>query len=134
MSTTTTVRPFAVSADGNSSIRRGQGYMPKEVEKFVAAIEAFRQLDPEMPAQTIMTFLTVAHNPGITLTRLAEHLGLALSSTSRNVYSLSRLKVGTTPGHDLLAYDTNPMNRREKIVNLTPKGERFYSQLQRLLK
>jgi DNA-binding MarR family transcriptional regulator len=107
--------------------------MPNAADRFISALEAFRQLDPEMPAQTVLTFLTVATNPGIGMSKLAEKLGIAMSSTSRNVFVLSRFKQGQTPGHDLISSEMDPDNRRAKILTLTPKGERFYAHLQRIM-
>src|SRR4051812_48761823 len=94
----------------------------KGLGRLQEAIEVLRKLDPEMPAQTAVTFLIVAQEPGIGMAELAERLGIAQSSTSRNVAYLSRWRAYEKPGHNLVEASENPQDRRAKVVDLTPKG------------
>lgn len=68
--------------------------------------------------------LIVALEPGITMKRMAEKLGLSQSSTSRNVSALSKTHRYGKPGYDLITAKEDPTERRRKIVTLTAKGER----------
>ena len=103
------------------------------LDGLAAAIEAFRELDQEMPAQTILTFLLVAQNPGIKVGELVERLGIAQSSTSRNVAYLSKWRAFEEEGHDLIEAVEDPRDRRTKTVNLTAKGKRLAEKLARVI-
>lgn len=89
------------------------------------AIEDFRGIDPEMPAQGVALFLYSAIYPGCTMTDLQKSLGMTQSSCSRNVSALSDWHRLDKPGHGLLAATPDPMERRRKIVRLTEKGEQL---------
>ena len=103
------------------------------LEGLAAAIEVFRKLDAEMPAQTMLTFLLVARNPGINVGKLVERLGIAQSSTSRNVAYLSKWRAYLEEGHDLIEAVEDPRDRRTKTVDLTAKGRRLAEKLARTL-
>lgn len=91
----------------------------------VAVIEEFRKLNPEMQAQTLLTFCAVASREGEVSMKDVEHLtGMTTSSTSRNVAALGALHRKGQPGMDLVLAFENPMNRRMKLLKLTPKGRR----------
>jgi DNA-binding MarR family transcriptional regulator len=60
---------------------------------------------------------------------LAQTTGLASSSISRNVAALSDTHRGGQPGHNLLHAYEDPTNRRTKLVEVTPKGQRVYASL-----
>lgn len=107
-----------------------------ELSRCLAQIELFRALNAEFPSQQIATFFIVALNPGITLEKLGQELGMAQSSTSRNVAALSDFFLSAQgdrrPGYGLLEKRENPQNTKEKIVQLTSKGERLAEALRRI--
>ena len=65
------------------------------------------------PLNSIIVF-TVACHPGISMSDLADQLGIAKSQLSRNVLSLEKL--------DLLKRQHNPDNRRLVNVYANPEG------------
>lgn len=93
------------------------------------AIEDFRAVDPEIPAQGVALFLYSAIYPGCTMTDLQKHLGMTQSSCSRNVSALSEWHRLEKPGLGLVAATPDPMERRRKIVRLTEKGEQLAASL-----
>lgn len=97
----------------------------KALAKVVKCLEEFRKIDPQMPPQTAQVFLWVCIQDGITMKDLAERVGISQSSTSRNVAALSKEHRYGKPGYDLVAATEDPMERRRKIVKLTPKGRRI---------
>lgn len=107
--------------------------MSAKLDNLLEVMELIRRHDPEMPAQTLSTLLLVAGNPGISMQKLAETLNIASSSTSRNVSALSKWKAFQKPGLDLVEAIDNPQNRREKLVSLTPKGERLVAAIKELV-
>ncbi|MGQ9364879.1 MarR family transcriptional regulator [Azospirillum sp. ST 5-10] len=98
---------------------------PDAVTTIVRVLEAFRTLDPDLPIQYALSFLTIAQNEGISVGELAERLGIAQSSASRNVAALSRWHSFGKAGLDLVQSQEDPRERRRKIVSLTDKGRAF---------
>nr|WP_029766628.1 winged helix DNA-binding protein [Pseudomonas sp. P818] len=89
------------------------------------AIKEFREIDPEMPAQSIALFLYSAIYPGCTMMDLQKNLAMTQASCSRNVAALSEWHRLEKPGHGLIVATPDPMERRRKIVRLTEKGEQL---------
>lgn len=87
-------------------------------------MDEIRKIDSEMPTQMAHCLVLVALEPGITMKRMSEKLGLSQSSTSRNIAALGKQHRYGKPGYDLLAAKEDPVERRRKIVTLTAKGER----------
>lgn len=103
--------------------------------KLRGCLEVFRQLDPEMQAQTMITFLLVAMaDPDpMPMADLARAAGLAQSSVSRNVSSLGAWSRHKRPGLKLLESTEDLMDRRRKVVSLTPSGRRLKETLESLI-
>jgi len=95
------------------------------------ALDEFRKLDPVMPAQTMAHFLAVADRAPeeISMGELAEAIGLSQSSTSRNIAYLGKTWKPGVAGLDLVEAFEDPMERRRKLVRLTPKGKRVAESL-----
>jgi DNA-binding MarR family transcriptional regulator len=93
-----------------------------EIGTAVRLLEAFRRLDPDLPIQYALSFLTIAENEGLSMRDLSERLGIAQSSASRNVAALSQWHSFGKPGHDLVEAREDPRERRRKIITLTTKG------------
>ncbi|HYC03390.1 MAG TPA: winged helix DNA-binding protein [Azospirillaceae bacterium] len=93
-----------------------------ELNPLVRVLEEFRTLDPDLPIQYALSFLTIAQNEGMSIRDLSERLGIAQSSASRNVAALSKWHSFGKAGHDLVEAVEDPRERRRKIVTLTPRG------------
>ncbi|MBK3773651.1 MarR family winged helix-turn-helix transcriptional regulator [Azospirillum aestuarii] len=107
---------------------------PDEVTTVVHVLEAFRKLDPDLPIQYALSFMTIARNEGISIGELAERLGIAQSSASRNVAALSRWHSFGKAGLDLVQAQEDPRERRRKIVTLTDTGRAFLEELRAIVK
>ena len=94
-------------------------------------VETFRTIDPEIQAQAISTLLVVAlaDPEPITMRDIGIRTGTAQSSVSRNVAMLGKIHRKGQSGHGLVDSYEDPMNRRVKLVKLTPKGTRFIQTL-----
>ena len=92
--------------------------------EFNRILSLFQLIDPEMPIQMTKTFIQVAlaHPEPALMSEMADVLGLAQSSVSRNVAALSNWNRHRAVGHDLVTARENPMDRRQKLVTLTVKG------------
>lgn len=97
-------------------------------------LEAFRKLDPDLPIQYALSFMTIAQSDGISVGELAERLGIAQSSASRNVAALSRWHSFGKAGLNLVQAQEDPRERRRKLVTLTDQGHAFLAELNAIIK
>ena len=67
------------------------GVRHDEIFTLMHVLEEFRKLDPDLPIQYALSFLTLAQNEGMSMRELAERLGIAQSSASRNVAALEQM-------------------------------------------
>jgi DNA-binding MarR family transcriptional regulator len=90
-------------------------------------LDVFRALDPEMPSQTISTFIAIAerHPQGATMDDLIREVGQAQSSASRNVAALGAMTRQGRRGLELVYQREDPMDARRRWMFLTPAGERL---------
>ena len=107
--------------------------MSKCIEKGVRLLAAFRGLDPEIPATVAAVFMTVAAQEGMTMKELADELGISQASCSRNVAYLSKVHRLHKPGLDLMVATEDPLERRRKVLKLSPKGKRFLEKVEKIL-
>lgn len=124
-----------VSPDATASERVLPGGPASErdgIDMLIRVLEALRKLDPDMPIQYALSFLTLAQNEGMSMGELSARLGIAQSSASRNVAALSRWHSFGKPGHDLVVAEEDPRERRRKLVRLTEKGHALIEELRAL--
>jgi DNA-binding MarR family transcriptional regulator len=104
-----------------------------EIATVIRVLEEFRRYDPDMPIQYALSFLTIAQHEGLSMGDLAQRLGIAQSSASRNIAALSRWHSFGKDGHDLVEALEDPRERRRKIVSLTSRGHRLIAALRALV-
>lgn len=99
--------------------------------KLSQAVETFRLLYQDITANQILVYLTVAlHHPdSIAMSDIGKALSLPQSSLSRIVASLSKYNRHHEEGLNLVLAYENPMERRAKLVQLTPSGVVLLRQL-----
>lgn len=88
-------------------------------------LNKIRQLSPDMPVSQVLCLLTVARKSpdGLSISDLAKSLGLTLPTCSRYVAELGKHGIRGRDGLELLDARENPLSRREKLVQLSKKGE-----------
>ena len=105
----------------------------KHMQTVMGLIEEFRKLHPEFPPQMMLTFLWVAHKPGITLRELTQHVGTSQSSMNKVVLQLAQEGSHGREGYNLVRTEFDPSDAKRKIVFLAPKGKRVLYSLTRLM-
>jgi len=96
-------------------------------ETLINAMKKVRELDDEMPAQTLLTLLVVYRRDGsITQFDLRSELGVASSTAARISGRLGPWeKFPAKPGLGLIHSEQDPHDRRFRILSLTAKGRSF---------
>lgn len=87
----------------------------------------------DMTLQQAMAFLYVAAHPGCTQREIFRALDTSDSAASRNLALLSEFGNRNTPGLELVVMRVNPLDRRERRVELTSKGKRLFADMLREL-
>jgi DNA-binding MarR family transcriptional regulator len=105
----------------------------RALSQALGIVEEFRKLSPEIPSQTIATFLYIAVHDPCPMKELVDGLGVAQSTVSRNVAMLDRINRHHEPGLDLVRASEDPNERRRKVVRLTPRGRQLRDRINRIL-
>lgn len=95
---------------------------------FLDILNLMRTLDPEFPLQYAICLSEIALEEGMSLTQLSQRTGLALSTVSRIVGSLSQYRQNGAP-YGLVEIRTSPQERRRKELMLSDKGRAFMAEL-----
>lgn len=92
----------------------------------------FRDLNNEIQAQTIQTFLYIAMSEKreIPMGELGDALGLSQASVSRNISFFAKVNRHGSKGANLLGSREDPQERRRKLVHLTSRGTQFFAELE----
>ena len=114
--------------------------MPKSEEdkstirRLYKVVDAMRKVDSTLPMQTFAAFLVVALDEGMNVSQIGERVGIAQSSASRNVATLSDWDYTKKTGLKLVEYRTDPMNLSTKTVHLSNKGGKLVDDILTALK
>ena len=101
--------------------------------KLAQAIEHFRTLDKEIPAQVIATFLYVASHDDCLKGDLEKALTFSTASGSRNTDWLSEFHRLNKAGLGLIVKSRDQTNRRRQVLKLSPKGRILVQHLKTIL-
>jgi DNA-binding MarR family transcriptional regulator len=109
--------------------------MPNEVNRLLNVLEIIRNIDAELPIQTVNAFLLIANEPGITAKQIAARLRTTGASATRNVQRLSKRNAKDNPkGLNLVTAKVNTKDSRQKLLSLSPRGQKVLTDLQRGLR
>ena len=104
-----------------------------QMAKLAQAIEHFRTLDKEIPAQVIATFLYVASHDDCLKGDLEKALTFSTASGSRNTDWLSEFHRLNKAGLGLIVKYRDQTNRRRHVLKLSPKGRILVQHLKTIL-
>ena len=93
----------------------------QECLKFIRGIV---RIESEMPLQQLHCLLVIAQvEDGLSLTEIAQQVGIGLATASRYVSALGKQNRHREEGLLLVESFEDPMERRKKIIRLTSKGK-----------
>lgn len=104
--------------------------MGRAIHDCLRLLSEVQKIDPEMPLQQLMCLLVIAEsNEGMSLTEVANKVGVGLATASRYVGSLGKINRRREEGLKFIEAYEDPMERRKKIIRLTPKGKAIVKQI-----
>jgi DNA-binding MarR family transcriptional regulator len=105
--------------------------------RLMAAVQEMREVtnNPELQAQTMMTFLFVAsrHPNEVAYREVEQSLNLQQTSVSRNFAYLAKGNARGHGGYELVRVEADPMYRKRLLAKLTPKGLKLAEKLQHMI-
>lgn len=105
-------QPKLLSADQTAVLKRTD-----------EALKPFRSLRETMPLQYVTAFLLVATDPDQNVTAYATRAGTSQSLMTRHLADLGHVNRYHEEGFGLVEAYEDIMDRRNKLIRLTPKGK-----------
>ena len=102
------------------------------VHTFLDLMRLLQKTDGEFPLQYALCLAEISLNEGMSLTALAEKVGLSLSTISRIVGSLSDFRQNGQP-YGLVEIRVSAQERRRKELYLTQKGRSLMQKISKIL-
>lgn len=101
-------------------------------------LRALASIDPTMQISTAQVLLYISHHQdkegGLSTGELRAALGMTPATASRNSYYWAD---GTPAmpgsGYGMVTIHVDPMDRRRRVLRLTPKGKNFIDTLEQLV-
>jgi DNA-binding MarR family transcriptional regulator len=93
--------------------------------RLTRAMRRLRDLHQDMTLLQAMFFLAVAANPGAPQRRIYELLDTNDSNAARTIAILSDIGGRRSAPLDLIKVAIDPLDRRQRLLELTPKGRRL---------
>lgn len=102
--------------------------MPSLFES-LALLDRLRALDADMPMAQAYALLLIARDEGLSLKELSTRAHVGMASASRYVAAFSQPVAPGKKGMGLVIAKEDPLERRKKIITLTPKGKATISKI-----
>jgi DNA-binding MarR family transcriptional regulator len=99
--------------------------------QLLSALMRLQKLHSDMTVLQARAFFAVAAAPGSPQRMMLKSLASTDSAVSRAmaVLSCARAKEGRAGGLGLVEYDENPLDRREKLMWLSRKGQHLFEEI-----
>lgn len=104
------------------------------IRQTLTTLEPFFRIRGTMTARSIQSFLLVAEKEELSVSEYAKRADMPVTTMSRNLIDMTERDSRYDEGAGLIEGRDNPMNRREKIYNLTPKGRALLASITRGMK
>lgn len=109
--------------------------MKPHVLQLTLLVNKIREVDPEMPAQTLAFILAAYAGDGdVTQNTVGDRLGLSSSAMARIAARTGEWeKYPSVPGLKFVTSEPDPYDRRFRKLAMTEKGKRFVEDLLKTL-
>jgi DNA-binding MarR family transcriptional regulator len=97
------------------------------------ALKPFREYRKPMPLQYVTVFLLVASDENQNFSTYATRQGTSQSLMSRHIADLGKVNRYHKPGFGLVETYDDLMDRRNKLVRLTPRGRHIVLEMSKAL-
>lgn len=104
------------------------------LKSFHSALEPFREVRGTMPLQYVITFLLVAQDEHQNVSEYAKRAGTSQSLMTRHLSDLGDTNRYHEEGMGLVEGYDDIMDRRNRLIRLTPKGKTLVWRLTEALK
>lgn len=94
----------------------------KAVDQLLDVLERARKEAPDLPLQQLQVLLVVASAEGATMIQVQERCSLTDGAGYRNIHALENNYRPDKEGRGWICFQTNPKDKRERLVYLTDKG------------
>lgn len=96
-----------------------------KLDECLKCISELRNVDSEMPLPQVhcLFILAKAGEEGMSLTELANKAEIAMATASRYIGNMGKINRFREEGFQLVEAFEDPLERRRKIIRLTPKGK-----------
>lgn len=100
------------------------------LREYLKFVERVAEIEAEMPLKQLQCLLLISEaEEGTSLTDLASKASIGLATASRYVAALGKQNRHREEGLLLVEAFEDPMERRRKIIRLTPKGRATINKL-----
>jgi DNA-binding MarR family transcriptional regulator len=101
-----------------------------KLDEFLECLKKVQQIHSEMPIQQLMCLLVIARKPeGLSLTEVAQMTNISLTTASRYIAALGKQNRKREEGLNFVESYEDPMERRKKIIRLSPRGRATINKL-----
>lgn len=97
--------------------------------EFLAALDLFSDLEPNMPVSMLRVFVYVAMHEGYGSIKIAQDLGLQSGPASRYLGDWGPFDRYRKPSHSMIEGKATVEDRRARLQYLTHKGRAFLRRL-----
>lgn len=91
--------------------------------RFLNAVQALREVDPNMTMTQLVTLLTVARDEGLSVAEIQRNAKLTRTTSSRIVRTLAGENEESTKGYCWLEMRTDPVDPRRRQVHVNEDGK-----------
>lgn len=99
------------------------------LDTLAGIVESIRDIDPEMPAQTLAGLLFIARKPGCSVQDMQEYLQVGSGTGTRIACRLGEWERYEVPGLKLVRAERDPKDRRKVMLWLTAQGQKAVKKL-----
>jgi DNA-binding MarR family transcriptional regulator len=92
-------------------------------DRFIKVLQLFREYENDIPVGTILCFLKLMDEPGLTVSQVTDRLDMSKQSASRNMRNLTHRARPGKAGIDVARVQPDEQDYRVQCWSLNERGE-----------